>query len=124
MAGEAGCPLVLAVWEQFWLSDPLLWGWGRVGWGRGLIPAGIQEPFELAGTDQQDWPLDLRWSGWALLGLGRCPQGASVYPMAAPTRWWVGAKVGLVLFGHGIGGGGVHLALEQSRHLGTVALLP
>lgn len=60
-----------------------------MGWGGGLIPAAIQ------GTDQQDWPLDLRCSGWACLGLGRCPQEASVYPMAVPTRWW--GKGGLCL---------------------------
>lgn len=60
------------------------------------------------------------WMG--LFGLGRCPQGASVYPMVVPTRWWVGAKVGSVWSGHGIGGGGVHLAPGQSRHLGSVPL--
>lgn len=57
-----------------------------------------------------------------LFGLGRCPQGASVYPVVVPSSWWVGAKVGSVWSGHGIGGGGVHLAPGQSRHLGSVPL--
>ena len=30
LAGEAGCPLVLALREQSWLSGHMLWGWGGV----------------------------------------------------------------------------------------------
>lgn len=65
------------------------------------------EPFEPSGTDQQDWPLDLRWSGWPCLGLGRCPQGASVYSRAVPTSWGVGweLEVGSVWLGYGVWGG-------------------
>lgn len=58
-----------------------------MGWREGLILAAILELFEPSGTDQQDWPLDLRWSDLACLGLDRYSQEASVYPRAVPTRW-------------------------------------
>ena len=38
--GEAGCPLVLALREQSWLSGHMLWGWG-VGWAGGLISGAL-----------------------------------------------------------------------------------
>lgn len=69
--GEAGCPLALALPalpEQHWSSGHTLRGRG-VG---GLILAAVPEPFDPSGTDQQEGPLDLRWSGWACLGSGRC----------------------------------------------------
>lgn len=94
-----------------------------MGWRRGLILAAIQEPFAPPGTDRQDGPLDLRWSGWACLGLGSCPQGASVYPRAVPTRWEVGAEVGAVLLGHGVGSGGDHIALGPVGTRGVSPML-
>lgn len=38
LVGEAGCPLVLTMPEQPWLSGHILWGWGG-GWGWRAYPS-------------------------------------------------------------------------------------
>lgn len=59
------------------------------------------------------------WLG--LSGLGQVSLGSFCLSTPEhPARWKVEAKVGCAWLGRGVGSGGIHLALEPSRHLGSV----
>lgn len=72
----------------------------------GHRPAGLAPGFEVL------------WLG--LFGLGQVSPG-SLY-LSTPWQYPLGggAEVGSVWLGHGLGSGGVHLALRQSRDLGSI----